>query len=494
MRTVPGSTDSVVVVGAGLGGLSAALHLAGAGRHVTVVEREAIPGGRAGLIQDHGYHFDSGPTVLTMPELIADPLAAVGERLADWLTLHRLDPAYRARFADGSTIDVHADVDAMADEIATTCGSKDADGYRRLVQYLRALYRIEMPHFIDRNLDSPWQLAGPPLARLIAMGAFRRLSPKIASFVEDERLRRLFSFQAMYAGLAPAQALAIYCVISYLDCVGGVYFPEGGVHAVPRALAGAAAAHGVAFRYRTAVESIEISGERVRAVLTTGGERIPADAVVVNADLPVAYRELLPPGYTPRRVKRLRYSPSAVVLHAGSSARFENPAHHTINFGHAWDETFEQIGRGETMRDPSFLLSTPTLTDPSLAPVGRHTYFALFPAPNLQRGRIDWATDGQHYREHILDTLQARGYQGFRDGIECSYLVTPADWAAAGLAAGTPFGASHRFRQTGPFRPSTLDRHVQNLVFVGANTQPGIGVPMVLISGRLAAERITGAP
>ncbi len=494
MRTVPGPTDSVVVVGAGLGGLSAALYLAGAGRSVTVVEREAVPGGRAGLIQDHGYHFDTGPSVLTMPDLVAAPLAAVGERLEDWLTLHRLDPAYRARFTDGSTIHLRGDVDAMAEEIAATCGSKDADGYRRFVQYLRKLYLAEMRHFIDRNIDSPLQLVGLPLARLVAMGGFRKLGTKVASFVDDERLRRLFSFQAMYAGLAPAQALAIYSVITYMDCVEGVYFPEGGMHAVPRAMAAAAAAHGVTFRYRTSVERIEVAGERARAVLTSDGDRIPADVVVVNADLPAAYRELLPPGYTPRHVKRLRYSPSAVVLHAGSSATFADPVHHTIDFGAAWDRTFDQIiDRGETMSDPSFLLTAPSVTDPSLAPAGRNAYYVLFPTPNLQSGHIDWASHAPVYREHILDTLEARGYRGFREGIECEHLVTPADWLAQGLAAGAPFAASHRFGQTGPFRPSTLDRRVENLVFAGSNTQPGVGVPMVLVSGRLAAERVTGA-
>src|SRR3954452_22289655 len=261
MRTVTGPTDSVVIVGAGLGGLSAALHLAGAGRSVTVLERAAVPGGRAGLIRDHGYHFDTGPTVLTMPELVAQPLNAVGEDLGDWLTLRRLDPAYRARFADGSTIHVRASSEAMAEEIRTMCGPDDAAGYERFVAYLRRLYCIELPHFIDRNLDSPLQLVGTPLARLLAMGGFRRLDRKVASFVRDERLRRLFSFQAMYAGLSPARALAIYSVITYMDTVAGVYFPEGGMHAVPAALAAAAAAHGVRVRYSTPVHRIEISGD-----------------------------------------------------------------------------------------------------------------------------------------------------------------------------------------------------------------------------------------
>ncbi|HEU5006740.1 MAG TPA: phytoene desaturase family protein [Jatrophihabitantaceae bacterium] len=495
MRTVPGRTDRVVVVGAGLGGLSAALYLAGAGREVTVLEREPVPGGRCGLIRDGGYAFDTGPTVLTMPELVAAPLRAVGEELADWLTLHRLDPAYRARFADGSSIDVRADVEDMTGEIAAKCGPREAAGYRRFAAFLGELYRTELPHFIDRNLDSPLQLVGAPLARLVLLGGFRRLGPKVASFFADERLRRLFSFQAMYAGLSPARALAIYSVITYMDTIAGVYFPEGGMHAVPRALAAAAQKHGVTIRYSTEVARVVVEGARTTGVETTDGERVAADVVVVNADLPTAYAELMP-GATTRRARRLTYSPSAVVLHAGSSASYPDAAHHVINFGTAWDETFAQlIERGELMSDPSFLVTTPTLTDPALAPDGRHAYYALFPAPNLdpRRPGIDWARERGRYRDEIVRTLETRGYPGFGDAIDCEHLVTPADWLAQGIAAGAPFAAAHSFGQTGPFRSPTIHPRLENLVFAGSNVQPGVGVPMVLLSGRLAAERITGA-
>jgi phytoene desaturase len=347
----------------------------------------------------------------------------------------------------------------MAEEIARTCGADEAANYGRFVHRLRRLYELEMPNFIDRNLDSPAQLIRPALAQLVALGGFRRLAPMVGSFFADERLRRIFSFQAMYAGLSPAKALAIYSIITYMDCVEGVYFPEGGMHAVPRALAGAAGAHGVTFRYNTTVTSIEVQGGRARAVHTADGDRIPADVVVVNADLPTAYRTLLPPGYTPRRVRRLRYSPSAVVLHAGSTASYPDAAHHTINFGTQWDSTFaELIDQGEPMSDPSFLVTQPTLTDPSLAPAGRHTYYALFPTPNLQSCRDAglWDDGGAAYRDEIVATMQARGYPGFGGAIECEHVVTPADWHGQGLAAGAPFAAAHSFGQTGPFRAPTL--------------------------------------
>lgn len=491
-RVVPGRTDEVVIIGAGLGGLSAALRLAGAGRRVTVVEQSGEPGGRAGVLRQDGYQFDTGPTVLTMPELISDALACVGERLTDRLELLPLSPAYRANFADGSRIDVHTDPERMAAEIAEVVSARDAAGYRELVRFLHELYRLEQRDFIDRNLDSPLQLLGSAGIKLLALGGLRRLGPKIGQYFQDDRLRRIFSFQAMYAGLAPQDALAIYAVIAYMDTVAGVYFPRGGMHAVSRALADAAADHGVTFRYQTKAERIEVSGNRARAVHTCDGDRIPADAVVVNADLPTAYEQLLPARSRPRRLARLRYSPSCVLVHAGSTAHYPDLAHHSIFFGQAWRTTFSEIiDQGRLMSDPSFLVSNPSQSDSSLAPPGRASYYVLFPSPNT-RSAIDWPVIGPRYRDEIMATLDRRGLPGFEQGVEVEVVVTPQDWQDQGLAAGAPFAAAHTFFQSGPFRFPTLDRQIENLVFCGSNTQPGVGVPMVLLSGRLAAARITG--
>jgi phytoene desaturase len=492
-RTVPGRTDHVVVVGAGLAGLSAALHLLGAGRRVTVVEREALPGGRAGRLERGGYRMDTGPTVLTMPDLADEAFAAVGERLRDRVDLIPLHPAYRARFADGGTLDVHTDAAAMEAEIERFAGAREAAGYRRLRTWLTRLYAVQRRRFIDANFDSPLGLLTPDLARLAALGGFGRLDTRIGRFLKDERLRRVFSFQALYAGVAPARALAAYAVIAYMDTVAGVWFPRGGMHALPRAMAAAAVDAGAELRLGEAVTRLERSGDRITAVVTTEG-RVPCDAVVLTPDLPVVHRLL---GRRPRRPLRLRHAPSAVVLHAGTTRTWPGLAHHTLSFGTAWERTFDELTRtGALMSDPSLLITRPTAGDPSLAPEGKHLHYVLAPCPNTDVGPAadTWSDLAPRYRASLLATLERRGLTGLAAAIEEECLVTPADWTALGHAAGTPFSVAHTFAQTGPFRPRNLVRGTANAVLAGCGTTPGVGVPTVLLSGKLAAARITGRP
>jgi phytoene desaturase len=490
-RTVPGRTDHVVVVGAGLAGLSAALHLLGAGRRVTVVERGTLPGGRAGRIDRAGYRIDTGPTVLTMPDIADEAFAAVGDSLRDRVDLIPLHPAYRARFADGSALDVHTRAEAMEAEIERFAGAGEAAGYRRLRQWLEELYAVQMRRFIDANFDSPLNLLTPDLGRLAALGGFGRLDARIGRFLSDERLRRIFSFQALYVGVPPERALAAYAVIAYMDTVAGVYFPRGGMHALPQAMADSAADAGAELRYGHDVTGLERSGSRVTAVLTSHG-RIACDAVVLTPDLPVTYRLL---GRRPRRPLGLRHAPSAVVLHAGTDRTWPGLGHHTLSFGRAWKGTFDELTRtGSLMTDPSLLITRPTATDPSLAPEGRHLHYILAPCPNtdIGPGAVAWGDLAPRYRDSVLDVLERRGLHGIASSIEEECLVTPADWHAQGHAAGTPFSAAHTFAQTGPFRPRNLVRGTENAVLAGCGTTPGVGVPTVLVSGKLAAARITG--
>ncbi len=481
----------VVVVGAGLGGLSAACHLAGRGHDVEVLEREDVPGGRAGLLEAKGFRFDTGPSVLTMTGILAGAFAAAGADMAEYLTLEPVDPMYRACYADGSVIRVRHGRESMTEEIRQVSGPGEADAFGRFCDWLTELYRLELPNFIDRNFDSVLSLTNPPgpLVTLVRMGGFRRLSNVVNSYFSDPRLQKVFSFQAMYAGLSPFEALALYCVITYMDTVEGVYFPKGGMHAVPRGLAAAAEKAGASFRYGVTVERVERTGSRVSGVRLSGGEVVHADAVVLNPDLPVAYRDLLPGVRPPLVTRRGHYSPSCAVWLVGARGRMpDGAAHHNIHFGAAWEGAFEALlERGVLMPDPSILVTSPTVSDPSLAPEGRVSLYVLEPTPNLD-GTVDWTVEGERLKESLAARVKALGYPV--DEIEYERFLDPTDWERMGMERGTPFALAHNFFQTGPFRPNNVDRRVPGVVFVGSGTVPGVGVPMVLLSGRLAAERV----
>ena len=486
--------NPVVVIGAGLAGLSAACYLTGRGYDVTVVEREELPGGRAGVLHQDGFTFDTGPTVLTMPDLITDAVRAASRdpsaNLNELMPMRRLDPAYRACFADGSTIHVRSGREAMREEIAQTCGSLDAAAFDSFVDWLRRLYLVEMPNFIDKNYDSPLGLLSSPraLAELARLGAFGRLGAAVRRRFADPRLQRLFSFQAMYAGLSPDSALALYAVITYMDTIEGVWFPEGGMHAVPMIMAQVAEKAGVTFRYGDPVETILRSPTgRLAGVRTASGARIMADAVVCTLDLPTAYAQLLGDLRPPRAAQRGRYSPSAVVWHVGVRGMpAPTIAHHNIHFGEEWSASFDALQRGRLMPDPSRLVTIPSLDDPTTAPDGCSTLYVLEPVPNLN-GSINWTTEARPLRDRLHAFLATHGYPS---EVITEQLVTPLDWQAQGMAAGTPFALAHTFGQTGPFRPSNVEPRLPGMFFAGSGTVPGVGVPMVLISGKLAASRV----
>ena len=497
--SLPGRTrgtvreSPVVIIGAGLGGLSAACHLAGRGYPVTVVEAAATPGGRAGSIERDGYRFDTGPTVVTMPQLIARCFAAVGVDMATALPLRRVDPMYRACFADGSELRIRHGREEMADEIAAVCGAREAASFNRFTGWLTDLYELEMPNFIARNYDSPLDLVRPlwPVIELLRLGGLRRLATKVGQFFDDERLRRVFSFQSLYAGLAPLEALAVYAVITYMDTVSGCRHAAGWCPRPAAALAAAAERAGVTFRYGCRAERIVLAGGgagEVRGVRLAGGEEISTDTVVCNADLPVAYRTLVPDLPAPRVSRRGRFSPSAVVWHAGVEGPLApGTAHHNIHFGGQWDEAFRAvIHDGCLMGDPSLLVTVPTVDEPADAPDGRHVLYVLEPVPNLD-GRVRWGAQRARVQASLTAAVARLGYPS---RVEVEHFVDPRDWAAQGMERGTPFGLAHRFLQSGPFRPANVNRRAPGLVFVGSNTVPGVGIPMVILSGELAADRV----
>lgn len=378
------------MVGAGLDGLACALHLAGGGREVIVVEAAAVPGGELGRLEIGGYRLDTGPTSLTAPDVLAETFAAVGEPLADWVELVRLEPAYRVFFADGATLDVSTDPERMEQSVADLCGGKVAASYREY-----AAGHVTLP------------------------------------FLRDGRTRVIVN--AWEAGLAPT-------------LTADLYFARGGMHAVPVALANAAAKHGVTIRYATRVTHIE-----KQAVQTSEGERIAADAIVMSAN----------PG--PQRD-----GASRVVVHLGARTAFSKTVHHNVHLAKEWDRGWDEImDRGELMSDPSLLVTHPTWTDNSAAPPGGDTYCVQVPAPNLRVAPVSWSDAvAQRYASELTATLEARGYLDLGRHLDVSHVETPATVARVGSSV-----------------PGNLPSNV-------VSTRLAVGVPMHLHSGRLAALRV----
>lgn len=481
----------VVVVGAGFGGLSAAAHLVAAGHEVHVVERSARAGGRAAVAIDGGFSLDLGPTVFTMPHLLEDAFGAVGATMSDHVTIRPADPIYRAVFDDGSELRVRAGRAAMTHEVREFAGDREAGVFNEFCDWVTDLYELQMPNFIDTNFDSPAGALRPWRAAidLIRAGGFRRLDRKVASFFEDERLRRVFSFQSMYAGVAPHRALALYSVITYMDTVAGVYSVDGGMHAAAGALAKVVGQAGATFEYDSTVARILRDGTGATSgVELDNGERRPADAVICNADLPIAYRTLIGGVDAPRVARRGTYSPSCVVWSAGVTGEAPSGAAlHNLHFGAAWEEAFDDITRrGRPMAEPSMLVSIPSLGDSTRAPAGSSTLFALEPVPNLD-GNVDWVRDGERIADRLKRRVAEAGY--LVGDVRVERVLGPLEWERQGLERGTPFALAHTWRQTGPLRPANHDERIPGLFFAGSSTLPGVGVPMVLVSGKLAAER-----
>lgn len=543
----------VVIIGAGLSGLTAGLYALGAGYAVTIVERENFLGGRCATESiavgpaDAGLsaRFDTGATVWTMPEFLEQALAAVNvrpEQLDPSFRVERISPTYHADFIDRGGLDVFADPEEMVAELSRF-GATDATlaGYHRMRAWLKELFDASYESFMSRSFDHVGDLLSgsqslQDLTTLLRLGAFGALEPKIQGFLGDDDLARVFSFQALYAGVAPAQARAVYGTIAHMDTSLGAFYPHSeqfgsGMGTIAQLLAAGFRQAGGTILMDTKCLGFDIDdqglvrGVRLQAhsradaatdsvaapVASTATTTVAADAVIATVDLPVVqqWAAQAAPGRarasSRNRILPLRYSPSAVVAHGlvpVSTTSQWPQRHHLISFGTQWDETFREISAargGRIMSDPSLLVTRPAVSDPgrivtdaqgaAFEPVS-----VLAPTPNLHSAELDWQALGEAYVAEVATVLEQRGLVGIAQQWQVGRIDTPADYAARDMAAGSPFGVAHLFRQTGPFRPRNLSATLPgNVVLAGSTTVPGVGVPTVMISGKLAAERLGAA-
>jgi phytoene desaturase len=481
----------VAVVGAGVGGLAAAARLAHAGFEVEVYEKQAGPGGRCGQLQLSGFTFDVGPTILLMPEVLARTFQALGRRLEDYLTLQRCHPNYTLHFRDGTRLTLGSDWAALAAELERLAPGS-SPGFRRFLGFSERLYAEGLERFVLRNFDRPGDfLSAGNLAALVRLRAYRSLASVVAGYLQDERLQAAVTFQAMYLGMSPYRAPAVYGLLPHSEMGVGVYFAKGGLYALPLALERLAREEGVRFHYRAEVRRILSRPGGVDGVQLSDGRRVEADYVLCNADLPWAYRNLLDGAHTRlASAGRLHYTSSAYLLYLGVGRRVAGLGHHNVFLGAGYRASFEDIfQRHRVPEDVSFYVAVPNRSDASLAPAGKDSVYVLVPVPH-RHPSLNWAVEGPRLRAKVLARLAEEGC-GLEGHIEVERCLTPEDWEGRYcLEKGSAFGLSMHLGQVGPFRPALQDRRLPNLFFVGASTQPGTGLPTVMVSAELAVQRL----
>ncbi len=494
------ATNTVGVIGSGLGGLSAACVLAARGYQVTVFEKNEWIGGKAAVLNENGFRFDMGPTILIYPSVLRKIFSESGRDMSDYLDLVRLEPQWRCFFEDKSQLDLYGDNAAMQDELRKYSPDTVA-GYQRFIDASEELHAISNRFFFWRSVGSmrdTFQTGSALNLTLLRDVSRMKLGQSVAGAIrreiKDKRVAQMLDHMVQYVGSSPERTPAILCAIAHMQSSEGVWYPLGGTRAIPEALRKLASELGVRFKTNAHVRRIETKGNEVTGLETTQGEYFPLSAVVANSDSVRTYRELLGGKFAQNFDRRRSYEPacSGVVIYLGLKRRYEHLAHHNFVFSRNASEEFHAIyDKAETAPDPTCYLCAPASTEPAVAPPGCEALYILVHTPHLKSGH-DWKKMYPQYRKVIFDKLErSAGLKNLEDAIAIERHLTPEDiHERYGVFNGAIYGiASHGLMQGG-FKPANHDPALRGLYLAGGAAHPGPGMPMVLMSGWIAADRL----
>lgn len=486
-------TKSVIVIGAGIGGIVAATHLAQRGFNVTVVEKNARPGGRCDHLIRDGHHFDTGPTLLVMPLLYDLEFQALGKSFREMVDLQRVDPTYRLVFDDGSQLSLTSDMKSLEQQLETF----EKGSFQGLLRYLAEggrHYHLGIDKLVNRDfrkMTDFFRLEHIPL--LYQVKPFANHYRNVSTYFHDPRLRSAFTFQDVYMGLSPFEAPATFSLMPYSELAHGVWYPVGGMIRIVDALMKLALQAGVEFRYRSPVKRIDVNCKVANGVLLENDNYLDADIVLANADLPYVYQDLLPQDGVSKRLARKEFSCSTLSFFWGVDKVYENIGPHTLFLADDYRGNFQSIMRDfDLPADPSLYMHAPARLDAGMSPPGEDTLIAVVPAGHINDGNHqDWADISNRARQQIFSRLAKFGISDLEQHIKFEMCFTPLSWKKRyNLLKGATHGLSHTLTQLAYFRPQNRHARYRNLYFVGASTRPGTGLPNAMISGRHVANRI----
>ena len=485
-------TKNVIIIGAGIGGITAAIHLAKHGLQVTVVEKNDRPGGRCDRLSREGHHFDTGPTLLIMPLLYEKEFSALGTSLHDVLDLQRVDPTYHLVFDDGSRLALTSDMKSLQEQLEAFEPGSFQSALRYLEEgrrhYHLGLEKLVYPDF--RKASDFFKPANLPLLHQVK--PLVKHYANMSNYFADPRLKAAFTFQDVYMGLSPFEAPATFSMMPYTELAHGVFYPKGGMYQVVEALMPLAREAGVEFAFDTEVKRIDVIGRRTYGVVLDG-HRMEADAILANADLPYVCQNLLPPNGQVKKLARKRYSCSVISFFWGVDKPYKSLAPHTLFLADDYHENFESIIQELSLpANPSLYVHAPARLDPSMAPDGQDTIIGIVPVGHMsENGEQDWAALRDQARQEVFRRLRTLGIHDLEEHIKFEVNFTPPSWRKRyNLVKGSTHGLCHNLTQLGYFRPDYQHPQYHNLYFVGASTRPGTGIPSAMVSGRQSAQRI----
>jgi len=484
-------TQKVVVVGAGPGGLAAAILLAKSGVEVTVVEKRSTVGGRTSTIEREGFKFDTGPTFFLYPRVLREIFAAAGRDLDTEVPMARLDPQYRLVFGSGGELLATPNLEKMEKAIAALC-PKDAAGFHRFFLDNRNKLERFLP-FLENPFDSWRDLAKLQMLKMLpTLRPWSSLDSDLRRYFSDERIRLGFSFQSKYLGMSPFTCPSLFSILSFLEYEHGVFHPIGGCGAVTKAMARVAQDLGVKIATDEPVDSMIFDGRKATGV-KTASRTLKADAVIVNADFAEAMRRMVPDKlrrkWTDKRIASKRFSCSTFMMYLGIEGRYDNLSHHTIYLSKNYQQNLRDIERDHVLSvDPSFYVQNACVTDPSLAPKGTSTLYVLAPVTH-QSPNVDWTKEQAGFRQRVIKQLSHVGIEGLEERIRFEKIISPLDWKNDyALHQGATFSMAHNLRQMLHLRPHNRFEDLDGVYLVGGGTHPGSGLPVIFESARITSR------
>lgn len=487
--------ENVTVIGGGLAGMASAIRLAGEDYNVTIIEKGERLGGKLNQRTGKGYIFDTGPSILTLPWVLEELFEAVGKDVHDYLDIQRIEPGWRTFFEDGTTIDLTSDLPKMLEELKKV-SEDDASRFFEYLDYCHKMYDLSMKSFYRDSISGVSDLrANHSLKEMWAMDPFHSLNQTTERFFKDKHLQQMFNFLIMYIGSSPYDAPAMLSQMTHVQLGVGVFYVQGGMYKIAEAMESVLEELGVEIRLETEVEKVVTKKKQVKEVHLAGGDVLTPDLVVSNLEVIPFYEHLLESKKLRKKAlaDRKKFEPtvSGLVLLLGVDSNYDKLGHHNFFFSEDQEKEFQQVFKEKKPADdPTVYVGISSKSDSSQAPPGKENMFVLTHVPALQKGE-DWNKNFSGYRDVVLSKLERMGMTGLRDRIEYEYTFTPNDIESLyGSNGGSIYGVVTDRKLNGGFKMDTKSSVVDNLYFVGGATHPGGGVPMVTLSGHMAANAI----